>query len=486
MARVTLLNPPFSLWDTADRKFRYLQTATPPLGLLQLTACVRAAGHLPALLDAVPDQWGVDQSARAVLATEPDYLVICAFTSTVVAANRVAAQVKAARPTCKVLVGGPHVTALPTRTLRDFPYFDYGGAGEGEEVLIDMLRELEAEGRLASPPQPGVILRDGEEVLFGGTAPLLKDLDDLPMPAWDLLPGGFERYRAPLFGYRAQPVGTMLTSRGCPYPCAFCDGAALGKKYRQQSAEWVREQAQHLIARFGVRHVIFYDDLFNLNRRRLYQVCDEFLRHGIKIGWNIDARVDTVDEESLARMKEAGCWLINYGIESGSQRILDAMKKQTTPQKVEKVVHLTKAAGIRSKGLFILGFPGETKETVAETASFVRRVPLDEMNLTIFTPYPGCEIYPIARELGSFDEDFEKMNGIRPVFVASGWTAEELDDAYGYLLRSFYRRPEIALNFVKMGWDSPSSVWRLVRSLPGVSRYGVIPTWTEQNAKSPS
>jgi radical SAM superfamily enzyme YgiQ (UPF0313 family) len=477
LARVLFLNPPFSLWGLGPDRFRHLKTATPPFGLLQLAACIRLRRHEALFLDATLEGWGAEETARRVVEVSPDYLVMCLFTSSVVAAGKVAELVKAAAPGCRVLVGGPHVTALPKRTLADFPSFDYGGVGEGEELLPAMLEELESEGRLSAPPRAGVVMRDGGEVVGGEPAPMIDDLDALPSPAWDLLPGGFSRYQAPLFGYRRGPVGTLITSRGCPFSCAFCDGAALGKRYRQQSPEAVIEQIRRLRDEWGIGHLIFYDDLFNLDRKRLERICSGLASEEPGLGWNADARVDTVDAESLRWMKEGGCWQLSFGIESGSQQMLDAMKKRTTTERVRQAVDASGRAGIGVKGLFILGFPGETRETVAETARFVRTLDMDGMNLTLFTPYPGCEIYPEAHRYGRFDEDFEKMNGIRPVFVPNGWTEEELEKAFGDLLGAFYHRARTLRIYARLGWESPSSVGRLVRSFGDLVRSGTTPNW---------
>src|SRR4029434_8512465 len=269
----------------------------------------------------------VQEVARAVAAHAPDHVGISATTISITNAARIAARVKALAPRAIVTVGGPHVSAVPGRTLDAFPGFDYGVVGEGERSYLELIARLAA----GEDPRPVRVLACGTEggVQTNPRAPYLDgdELDRLPPPAWDLLPEFPLRFQPNVFNYRHTPVASLVTSRGCPFSCTFCDRSTSGRRGRFHGVDYVVGLCRRL-AEQGVRHILFYDDLFTVSRRRVVALCERFLAEGFLFTWSCNSHPNLLDAETLRLMRRAGCWQIAYGVESGSQRVLDVVKRE--------------------------------------------------------------------------------------------------------------------------------------------------------------
>ena len=258
-----------------------------------------------------------------------------------------------------------------------------------------------------------------------------------------------------------------ISSRGCPQSCTFCDRSVFGNRYRYFSEDYLWELIFLLHRRYGVRHLVFTDDQFAAFRPRLLRLCEKMARGGLDIQWNCDARVDSVDPDLLGMMKRAGCWMISYGIESGSQKILDQVRKGITLDQVEQAVRWTREAGIRAKGLFMIGYPEETEETLGDTLSFIGRSGLDEINLSFLTPYPGTEIYRRAKGRPNFVEDWARMNALNCLLPPEALSCWELEKAYGKIIRRFYMRPGPTFSYLSLLSRSPENRGRLWAGLSG-------------------
>jgi len=441
MSTICLVNPPFSVWDDGTPLPKTLENTTPSFGLCCLAAVLREAGHSPVIVEAGALQLSLNDTLTYILRTKPDAVGFRASTASFPNAALLAQAVKNADPKVVTLIGGPHVTALPLETINDYPQFDFGVVGEGEETIIEALDTVKKDGLDGLGRVAGVVYRHGNKAGVTPRRPYITDLDSLPMPAWDLLEDFPNRYQPPLLSYKALPVASMVTSRGCPFQCTFCDRSVFGNRYRAYSAEYICRMIEHLVGRYGVRHILFYDDLFAASRTRLNAICNTIIEKRLDLSWSCDAKVDSVTPDSLAMMKRAGCWEIAFGIESGSQRILDLVCKGITIAQIERGVRLTHEAGIKVKGLFMMGHPGETRETIKETVDLACRLPFDHINISKLTPYPGSEIYKDAHKYGTFNPDWRRMTAMNFVFVPNGFTEEELDRAYRAALARFYRRP---------------------------------------------
>ncbi len=383
-----------------------------------------------------------------------------AFTPSIYNAVKTAEQLKAARPGLPVVLGGPHLAAAPEETMRRFGCFDVGGVGEAESYLVPLFTTLVAGGDLSGIK--GLLVRDGDRVVSTGRPAALKDMDALPFPAWDLLPDFPAGYRPAAHTYRQLPAATMFTTRGCPEQCTFCDRGVFGNTIRAHSAEYVVDQIEFLIRRFGIRDLTIYDDIFPLLKPRLFSICELMQSRGLKLTWSCNSRVNLVDAAVLKAMRAAGCYQIGYGIESGDQAILDRISKRVRLEQVEEAIRLTDEAGIRAKGFFILGHPGETEATIRRTIDFAKRLPLADYQTCLFTPFPGTEAHAEAHEAGTFDDDWRRMNLLTPVFVPHGLTAARMVELAARSYREFYLRPRIIWRYLT-GVRRPEHVTQMVR-----------------------
>ncbi|HEV7299748.1 MAG TPA: radical SAM protein [Tepidisphaeraceae bacterium] len=461
---ILFVNPPYERISPGYAFIKHITNRSPSLGLLHLAAEVRLHGYEPSIIEADILDLDADAVAARVIAAKPRYVGITLFTVGVSESAKIARLVKAALPETTIIVGGPHIASMGLETIARFPDFDVAVQGEGEKILVELLKALDAGNDLSTVR--GLIFRDATN---GGKlkvtpAPMTpNDLDGLPFPAWDLLPDFPKAYPLAVYDYPRGPVATIAASRGCPFHCKFCDTSTFGARVRYYSPAKVVEMMQHLNERYGVRHVLFVDDLFLASKLRTTEFCNLLLASGLKMTWSCAARVDTVKPDILGLMKQAGCWQISFGLETGSDEMLRKMDKSARVAKSEEAVRWTAAAGIRVKGLFMLGYPGETAESIQMTKDFVQRIPMTIMNLTKFTPYPGSPIYKEMFGAAIREDHWEKMNGMNFVWAPDGMTVDELDRHYLEVISKFYRQKPVRRQYVKVSLKHPEHLVRLTR-----------------------
>ena len=455
---IVFCEPPYVCWDRSRDRLRQGEETIPGMGVLVLAALGRQHGYRVHLDDAKVHGTPLDEVARRIATLRPDYLGLSATTISVANAARIAARVKAILPGVVTILGGAHVSAIPERTLEAFPSIDFGVVGEGEVSLFDLLARLES--GLPVDGVAGLAYRCAGRVRANPRAPYIDDLDALPPPAWDLLPEFPHRFRPSLFTYPRTPVATLITSRGCPFSCTFCDRSTSGRKGRMHSVEAVARLCGMLVER-GVRHINFLDDLFTVRKQRVADLCHAFLDHGFTFSWSCNSHPNLLDFATLQLMRRAGCWQIAYGIESGSQRVLDVVKREVRIPRMRETLRMTRAAGIRTKGFLMLGHPTEDLDSLAETATFLRTVELDLCQITKFTPYPGTPAYPTIRQYGTFVEDWERMNAMNFVFVPHGLTTDILETYFDYCYRTFYHRGDVLRGLVRLLLAEPRFIAQL-------------------------
>jgi radical SAM superfamily enzyme YgiQ (UPF0313 family) len=461
---LVLLNPP----TTASDRYGALSAGgskLPPLGIAGLAAVAREAGFSVAIVDAECLDLGAREAADAVLELKPAVLGVTSVTMTVNAAAEVARLVKAEAPHTFAIAGGAHATALPEATLGAFPWLDAVAIGEAEVTIKELLaalpntRELDGIAGL-------LFRRDGAMVRTEPRIPV-EDLDSLPLPAWDLLPDLATRYRPPLNGVSRLPASSFVSSRGCSGRCTFCDRAVSGHRMRFHSAAYVMRAVEVLYHRYGIRDLHFHDDNLLANRTRLLDLCERLESAGLDLRWSAEGRVDMVTQDVLAAMKRAGCWQIAYGIESGSQRQLDTLCKGITIEQASKATALTHAAGIESRGLFMIGTPGENRESLEATTRFLLSLPLDDMVVQTFEPHPGTEI---AKSLGLRQDDpdeWRHSSRWEIAFVPEGLTARDLLRAQRKAFRDFYFRPRVIARYLRRLLSSATLARELLRGFAG-------------------
>ncbi len=458
--RVVLINPPL----TMEERYGTLAKAgseLPPLGLCNLAAVVKPQGADVSIIDAPALGLDVEQTYAIVEQFNPDIIGITAVTISINNAARLADYIKQKRPESCIVLGGPHASAVPEETLNRFHGFDIAVIGEGEETFSELVAKFDDKTNLCKIQ--GIAFRDNGKIVRSGPRSFIQNLDDLPLPSWDMLPNFPKGYSQSAMRSYRRPTASLITSRGCYGKCTFCDTACFGRKVRCHSPDYVIAMMKDLINKYGVKDISFYDDNFTAFPKRITKICELIIDQKLDITWSCDARIDNIRSlEQVKLFKKAGCWQICYGIESGNQRILDEVKKNITLEKIKRVVGWTDKAGILVKGFFMMGLPLETKETIEDTINFAIELPLTNAHVTFTTPLPGSELYETAHKYGKFDDDWGKMNMWTPVFIPYGVSEELLQKGKKKFFRKFYLRPTIIFSYLKM-IRQPRQLWSLVK-----------------------
>jgi len=396
-------------------KWNEMINSYPPLGLGYLAAVAENLGHEVCIHDmGLRPDMPVEQDIKAVIEGKPDLVAFTAMTTSYLSVEKAARLLKEASGVPTV-IGGPHATSLPQQTISD-PNFDFLVYGEGEPAWAELLQAIEAQDDRYERIQNLWFRRDGR-VINNPERPLNRDLDALPFPARHL----FELEKYPLYAPDGAPMLTVLSSRGCPYQCSFCFKGIVGRTYRQRSPENVFAELEQLHQKYGVRNFYFIDDLFTIDVQRLSRIMDHFIEKGSPFRWQCLARVDRVTPDLLRKMYQAGCRQIHYGIESGDPEILKATAKHINLDQVRQATTWTEEAGIKSKGYFILGLPGDTEETMEKTISLAESLDLDEAMFSIATPFPGTRLW---EELVAKNPDTEYNADFTKTYYYNSYTAE--------------------------------------------------------------
>ncbi len=418
----------------------------PPLGLAYLAGELQAQGRHVEILDAYALGWSWPRFTRELADRRPDVLGLSAMTPVADTAWRAA---QAARPHVgRIVLGGPHPTAVREAALAECPAIDELVLGEGEEVVGPYLDWLDDP---AKPPPPGVMTRGQPFRPHEPTRPI----GELAWPARELLPMGSYRY---LMATRPG-FATMLTSRGCPFRCSFCDKSVSGSRWRAREADDVVDELAWLASR-GVGFVNFYDDNFTLSRRRVHAICAAIQRRGLDIAWKAEARVDGVDLEALKAMRAAGCRVVAYGVESANPDTLTLLRKDVKVDKVRRAFALTREAGLRSVAYMILGAPGESQAEVRRSLDFVHEIRADYVQFSSLVALPNTPLYASH---GAWAEH-ARLDVKNPVdadhhrVTVSDLPPDELADLLRQAWRGFYLRPRPMARLARDAWRSGSLV----------------------------
>lgn len=463
--RVTLVHPAGFNFVPGQPDFAMLANRMAPVGIMQLASWLEKHGHPTALHDCLGPHAppGIEANAEIVLATDPELVGFSATTSSFMDAVDMAAYIKGKRPHVKIVVGNVHVSSLGTPVLDHFPEIDYLVIGEGEGPLLDLadgkpLREI-----------ANLCWRDGDRAVFNGRRERIQNLDELPFPAYEKLRGFPRHYHMPIFTYVKRYGATMVGSRGCPYTCSFCDRTVFERLYRTNSPEYTYEHMKYLRDRFGVYHINFYDDLFTASKKRVFGLCELLINKPLGMQFNCAIRAGHTSPEMLRLLKRAGALMVSLGIESADPEMMERHKAGVTLEAVRQTVRDIHAAGLRAKGLFIFGMPGETPETFRRTSDFILELGLDDMNVTKFAPLHGAPIWEecLSGESGEFNEDWRLMNCLNFVFKPHGFSSrEEMDALYNWHIMRFYNSPTFRRRFVRRLWQHRWSLWHLLKHVP--------------------
>ncbi len=410
----------------------------PALGLAYLAAAARAAGFPVTVVDAHTRDLDHDELVRAVADLAPDVVGLTSTTFNWPVVAEVARRLRAALPAALVVVGGPQLSVYPEECMHERAV-DVAVVGEGEETLVEMLGRVAAGAGPAGVP--GTLARSGSELVRGPERPPVADLDALPLPALDLLP---------IAAYRSltlpRPFVTMVASRGCPFRCRHCSQAFVGGCHREHGVERVVAEVRRAVEVLGAREIVLFDETFTLHRERVLEICARLLGSGLRPRWNVRTRADRLDDELLAAMARAGCASVHVGIEAGSARVRELMRKPLDLGRAARALEQARRLGMETRGYFMLGYPGETREEVEETIRLSCELPLDWASYTVTLALPGTEIHREALSSGRAATDYWREYSLGrvggpPAYASTELEASELESLLRQAYRRFYLRP---------------------------------------------
>jgi len=352
------------------------QGVYPPLGIAYIAACLEREGYEVEILDSLAENLTVQETKERIKRAGPDVVGVTAMTPTVQGALEVLRLTKEVDKGIVTVIGGVQLSVYPKETV-SYTYVDYGIIGEGEQAMVELL---------AHPNNNKIHIGEPN-----------RDLSSLPFPARHLLP--MDKYSSIIM---EQPMTTMITARGCPFHCSFCFKDKYLQVYRTRTSKDVVDEMEECIKRYRVKEIAFYDDCFP-DRKHLVNICNEIIDRGLKVSWETPQRVDLVDIELLKLMKRAGCVCIRYGVESGSQRILDLMNKGTTLNEIEDAFKWTKSAGIGMLAYFMIGYLTENECTIRETIEFAKKLNPDWAMFTVSIPPPMTKLMEQSADIVNTD-----------------------------------------------------------------------------------
>ncbi len=471
--KTLFIHPYGSNWMGGGKDLTTIFNLMPPLGLLSIIAYMEVRGMEAEIIDCYATPMTGEELITEIIRRSPDIVGFSCTTSSFLEGYGFAALLKERAPEIITVFGGAHACSVGVTLLDDFPAIDYLVIGEGEVSF----HELAASGCRNVAKIPGIGFRLEGKGTLSAVRELIADLDTLPFPAYHRLPLFPQRYSLPLFSFPTAPNSSIISSRGCPYSCSYCDRSVFARGFRFNSPEYIIEHMKMLNQEYGIRHVFFYDDLFTADRNRVARFCELKEREKLSMTYNCIARLEHVDAELIALLKRSGCWQVNFGIESGDPAILKQHRKFYALDEVGKKLGMVRKSGMRVKGLFMVGLPGEDEAAIRRTIDYALTLPLDEINVTKFTPFPGAPIYKTIREQGEFTEEWPLMNCLNFVFIPHGMTKEQLEGLYNEFIRGFYRRSRIHWGYTKMLWKSPQSVLTFLKNLPEIVRFQIKQKW---------
>ena len=440
--RVMLINPPIdSVLENGHVSpvTQYLFYNSAPLGLLYIAAVLEQAGETVAVVDAAAEQLNVAATVKRVEEFKPDLVGVGSFTVSFETTQRLGKLLKQAMPSVPLILGSYHVTLVPDDAM-SHEEFDVGVIHEGEHTMLDLVEHYK--GKKALEDIPGIVYRTPHGLHHTPHRKAFRDLDQLPFPARHLLP--MNLYRPIPVDEHDFPKFAMITSRGCPHACAFCQKSRSG--YRSHSPEYIVDEIEHLVRDFGVRDIAFVDSLFCANKRRVYAICDEIIRRGVRVSWTCSTRVEVVDKPLLERMHEAGCWRTRFGIESGSDQVLDFISKGITKDKIRAAITAAHEVGLRPKAFFMVGHMLDTRETIEETIAFAKSLPLHDVTVQINTLLPKTPQMEVWEREGHkygrlVNSNTDEKSFWEPTFVPWGLEPQDLIELHRKFYREFYFRP---------------------------------------------
>ena len=447
LAKILLLNPPHPEGKGFTREGRCTQeagvwaTQWPPVSLVTTASLLERDGHILRVIDCPAVR--LDRARLGTLAKtfQPNFAFWTTATPTLNDDLSLAGSIKKAAPHAVTGVFGTHVTALPEIALEN-PCIDAVIRREPEQTIREICLHASADWEGID----GLSFRDRDtgRPRHNPDRGLLRP-EDIPSPAWhhlDIAP-----YRLPLKG---APFLIVAPIRGCPYPCSFCTAPLYyGKRLRKRPVQEVMDEIENCMDRFGVKDFFVWADTFTADKEYVKAFSREIVKRGLKISWTCNSRVDTVDREMLSCMKEAGLWMISFGLESGNDNVLELTGKGITVAQSRDAVSMAHELGIKISGHFVLGLPGETERSMKDTLKLALDLPLDIAQFYTAAPFPGTRLYDLALKKGWLQTDFPLAQD-RAAMNLPGLPGQRVDAFMRYAYKRFYGRPGAVLRLLAM------------------------------------
>jgi anaerobic magnesium-protoporphyrin IX monomethyl ester cyclase len=414
------------------------------LGLGYLAAVLEKSQYKVDVIDCPALNLSYEELRSEIGKRQPDIVGITSTTLTYKSALRIAKIAKEICSDCLTILGGIHATFWDEKALQECPYVDVVVRREGEYTLLELAKRVEAGKDYYDVL--GITFRKNGKIVRNPDRPYIENLDELPFPARHFWP--IERLR------KGEDNFYLITSRGCIYWCDFCSTVRMhGRKFRVRSPKNVVDELEFLHNTYGATQFTFCDDVFTVDKARIEELCKEIKNRKLEIKWNCGTRVDLITKELLLKMKEAGCVSVWFGVESGSQQVLDAMRKGISTSQTMRVFNWVREIGLKPVPNVILGFPGETKQTAWETIKFAEKINPDFVcYYDIATPYPGTPLYDLVKEKGWLrTTDFDKYDITTPIIETPWLSMKELKEIREKAFRHFYLRPTYILRSYAKG-----------------------------------
>jgi anaerobic magnesium-protoporphyrin IX monomethyl ester cyclase len=453
--KILLINPSIARQEVYA-KYSVGAPCLPPLGLCYLAAVLSDKGYETRILDCFAENISTSRLKREVVEFSPDLVGVTSTTVSYAAAQEVLVAIKEVDSDIITVLGGAHMSALPVETMSECESIDVGVFGEGEQTLLEIVDHLSRKEALQNVA--GTVVRLNGQLQENEARTPVQNLDEFSFPARHLLKDLRLYSHTPFRG--AKFTTTMITSRGCPFRCGYCDQSVFGRKWRYHSPEYVVAEMSHLKEKYGIEFISIEDDNFLLSRERTVKICEGMLKANLNLGWSCLGRANEVDDEVLSLMKKAGCRTVYLGIESGSPRILKLINKKLSIEDTRKGIALIKKYGIEVVGSFILGLPTETKEEMQMTIRLALSLPLDGISVFTFTPFPQTPLRELAFQHGTVSKSWTHYSGHPTTlpFIPDGIGQEYLLSEQTRAYRKFLLRPSYLIRHLATFTDPKTFV----------------------------
>jgi radical SAM superfamily enzyme YgiQ (UPF0313 family) len=460
--KILLIVPPLSKEELFKRGASETGSLLPPLGLAYIASMLEKNNHTVEIIDGIAKSISIESIIKKT--KDFDVVGLTSITTFALRMNQIGKAIKDENPKIKIVIGGPHATAVPYEIINK-EFVDFVIVGEGEYSFVELISSLESENYDSIK---GILYKKRGKVHYTGPRELITELDKLPLPSRHLLP--MKNYKSSEARSNKQPSLSMITSRGCPFNCIFCNKNIFGIKFRAHSPEYVIKEMEILKNEYGAKDIAIWDDNFTVNKERVYKICELMIEKKLNVSWSCEARVDCVDLDLLKAMRKAGCDYIAYGLESGSEKVLNKMRKGFNKDIVRKTIDWTKKAKIGIRAYFILGMIDETIEDMEETINFAIELEPDVASFTLWVPLPGTDAYKEVCKNGELEDKLFWENQIipefnfleKPIYVPKGIKPEELIKIHQKAYRKFYFRPKYILKQI-MNIGSIEDIKRLTK-----------------------